>query len=139
MKKQLLVIGLLAVLGLISSTAHAGRNVTSDPVHGNWGNMPAYIQVTPSTQTFKLISSQAVNSGLGIAEWQHRQIVNYTDGGLFIAETASTFDQYLSTVGIHIDAGGTYTVPHQGDVYGISAPATTLTGGIGGEQTYQKH
>jgi len=140
--KKLLNIVLLSVALGIPGAAFAGPEATvvATPIFGDYGNNSLEIDVVHSTQAFVLISSVATNAGVGTATWRHRQVINYTDGNLLVSDKEDDFDVYYSTKGVLILPGKAYTIPHQGELWGISAPGTTVdtTGGIGGEQTYWK-
>ena len=151
-----LFIGLLVVAGPLSplyagsggSTASgAERAVTSDPVFEDHGNRWRPISTRFSTNTLILISSAPENTGLDIAAWRFREIVNTSDGLLTLYPDNLAYTQFSSTYGIVLSsstdpanpaAGDSWVVPGQGEVYGVWSDSTTKNGAGGSEHFYKK-
>jgi hypothetical protein len=132
---------LLAVL-LTPALAFAGpeRSVTAERTFEDYGNNWQSIAISYNTSTPVLISSTPANSGLGIATWRFREIVNTSNGMLRLLPSSTGI--FCSTCGVVLSSGtngmgDSWKVPGDAAVYGIWSSATT-SGGAGGSEHYWK-
>jgi hypothetical protein len=118
------------------------RAVTSDPTFEDYGNSWRPINVAANTSSVVLISSTPANSGLGIAKWRFREIVNTSNGSLTLFPNNTSYSAFSSTYSIVLASGtsgmgDSWKVPGDGAVYGIWASGTN-SGGAGGSEHYWK-
>lgn len=153
-KYFLLVLALLAV-SIPLSLAIAGEEAgTTQPVFDDGGNSVRERSINATTETVTgwfLVSSAPTRSGLGINVWRFREVVNMSNGGVFLWVNPNDFTEYKSTFGVHLatdtrglGSGDSYVIPHQAELWGRFAPDTSTatigagSRGIGITETYFK-
>lgn len=132
------ILFLLIVSPVLLGAAESGprRTQTVDPTFQDWGNSCRVRGVSLSTLSAVVVSTYPTNSGLDIAEWRFREIVNMSTGSnIRLIFGDDLFTTYSSSVGVVISSditgagfGDKYVDRSQTQIRAIQSG----TAGIGG-------